>query len=192
MSQFSVPASLIRQHHFCPRIPFFNEVRRINPSDRPWQEQGVTYHKRQKMLSKRRNLSRYGLDNGELKFDVHLHCPGIGCHGIADGIIFTEDQLAIIEFKISGQKPQKGQILQAGAYGIMAESQFHKPCKYIFVLMGNRGKTFRFTLDTKLRNDVLTSLEAIQDNLNQPLLPHSPATDLQCGQCEYLNFCGDR
>lgn len=188
----SVPISLLRQHIFCPRIPFFNEVKQINPGDRPWQSQGVTFHQRQSMLTKRRNLSRFGLARGEVQLSQKLKSTQLQCHGICDSIILTDNEVAIIEFKLAGKKPTKGQMLQAAAYGMVAEQQYNRPCKRIFVLIGERGKTYHYPLNKGLRSKVVQALREVQFNLTQPILPHSAATEHQCGQCEYLNFCGDR
>jgi len=189
---FSIPASLIRQHCFCPRIPWYNEVLQLNPGDRPWQRQGVDYHTRLEMLNKRRRLSRYGLDKGTLKHQVSLRHPDVGIHGIADAIIFHDGKLSVLEFKISGSKPTRGQRLQLVAYAIMAENHFSKNCDQGFIVYGERGKTVKIEINQPLRSKTLETIAAIKHNLGKPLLPVSSASSEQCGQCEYFNFCADR
>lgn len=192
MPPYSIPASLIRQHLFCPRIPFYNEVMALNPGNRPWQKQGDLHHQRQHMLNKRRSLSRYQLNNAALKQNVSLRDPVLGCHGICDALLLTNTEVVPLEFKIAGQKPTAGHIAQLSAYGIMAEQHFERPCKRGFILYGDRGHTKEVHIDARLRQQVITNIHVIQHNLSQPLLPNSSATEAQCGQCEYLNFCGDR
>lgn len=188
----SIPISLLRQYCFCPRIPWFNEVKRINPGDRKWQQQGVSYHVRQSMLMKRRQLSRFGFDNGNVEFNVQLRSISLGCHGIVDGLILKDDEVAAVEFKLAGVKPQRGQILQVAAYGMLAEEIYNRPCRQVFILIGDRGKTYAYNLDDRLRNAVTATLSKITSSLSNPILPDSSATDIQCGQCEYYNFCSDR
>lgn len=188
----SVPANLIRQYCFCPRISWFNEVKQINPGDRKWQTQGVSFHERQSMLIKRRHLAPFGFANGELKLNIQLQSNILNCHGFADAIIFTEHKLAALDFKLAGNKPSNGQVFQVAAYGMMAEEMYRIPCHKVFILIGKKGQIYSFKLDKKLRQNVRNVLNRIVADLSLPVLPDSSATSAQCSQCEYYNFCGDR
>lgn len=189
----SLPASLIRQHVFCPRIPFYNEVLSINPGDRPWQSQGVSYHERQEMLVKRRRLEQFGLSRATLKTNVSLYSAEKGLHGICDALLISDEKLVPLEFKLTSTfKPRRGHILQLAIYGVLAEEQLGKPCEQMFILYGDKGKMHRVKLNQTLRSDLMRVVQAMKENLKSPLLPASPATNAQCGQCEYLNFCADR
>ncbi len=192
MSSFSIPVSLIRQHCFCPRIPFFNEVLHINPSDRLWQEQGTRYHLQQTILNKRRNLSRYGYSSGILHQNVELAGSLLPCHGRCDAILETDEEIVPIEFKLQLHRFNRGQQLQLVAYGMLAQEKFNKPCNEGFLLYGNRGKTFRLEIKDELKSKVKQVVNEIFENLQRALMPTSPASEAQCSQCEYLNFCGDR
>lgn len=189
----SLPASLIRQHVFCPRIPFYNEVLFINPGDRPWQNQGVSYHKRQEMLMRRRRLERFGLSEAALKTNISLYSEEKSLHGICDALLINAEQIVPLEFKLSSSfQPRRGHILQLAAYGVLAEEQFEKPCEQMFILYGDKGKMHRVKLDEALRSNLIRTVSTMRENLRKPLLPASSATNAQCGQCEYLNFCADR
>lgn len=192
MPQFSLPASLLRQHLFCPRIPFFNEVMSLNPSDRKWQQQGTKLHQRQEMLSKRRNLSRYQIENGQVKHQVQLQSETLGIHGRCDALVLADHEIYPIEFKLAGTTPTRAQITQLVAYGVMAEQHFALPCRTGFILFGDKGKTVKVEISEQARAELNKVIKEIQHNLNTPLLPNSSASAPQCGQCEYLNFCGDR
>jgi CRISPR-associated exonuclease Cas4 len=187
----SLPASALRQHQFCPRVPYFNENRGINPSDRPWQRQGVTFHKQQEMLNKRRNLSRFNLAEGSVEYQVHLVGKELPLHGVCDAVITANGHLYPLEFKLFGNKPNKGHKLQVAAYGMLLEQQFNQPVMTGFILIGTKGKTEIIDM-AQWRNQVESAVIAIQANLISPLLPHSSASQAQCGQCEYLNYCADR
>lgn len=70
----SIPASLLRQYCFCPRIPFFTYVRQLHPPRAPWVEAGVAMHQRIEQLLKRRDLTK--LTSGRsyrLKTEVPLY-----------------------------------------------------------------------------------------------------------------------
>lgn len=88
----SIPASLLRQYCFCPRIPFFTYVRQLHPPRAPWVEAGVAMHQRIEQLLKRRDLTK--LTSGRsyrLKTEVPLYSPDAPFHGICDAVLELED-----------------------------------------------------------------------------------------------------
>jgi len=145
------------------------------------------------MLSRRRNLSRFGIaGDAKVLSDVYVRAQKLGCHGIADMMLETATALYLVEFKISELKPVKGHILQVAAYAIAAEEQFQKPVAGVYILYGDRGKTFEVHLSPALRQQVETTVSRISALLSGASMPDSAASAEQCGQCEYLNFCADR
>ena len=192
-SESSIPISLLRQYCFCPRIPYFQEVMQLRATEKPWMKQGLDHHQRQAMLSKRRNLSRFAIeDDATLLHDVYIRSLAMGCHGIADMVLETESSIYLIDFKISGNRPVKGHVLQVAAYAIAAEEQFQKSATNAFILYGNRGKTFEVRLTAQLRSQVTSTFSRISTLFKGAYMPDSSASSEQCGQCEYLNFCADR
>ena len=192
-SESTIPISLLRQYCFCPRIPYFLEVMQLQLSEKPWMKQGGDHHQRQAMLSRRRNLSRFGIaGDARIRNDVYVRSQRLGCHGIADMMLETESSIYVVEFKISQFKPVKGHILQVAAYAIAAEEQFQKPVAGVYILYGDKGKTFEVQLSTELRQQVVTTVAKTSSLLNGASMPDSAASSEQCGQCEYLNFCADR
>ena len=189
----SLPASLLRQYLFCPRIPFYHEVLNIYPATRLWQSQGVDYHQREAMLLKRRNLAQFGIEDAKLEHNVSLKSSKLSIHGICDAVLISEREIAVLEFKLrSSVKVQKGHIYQLAAYALMAEEAYNKPCNNLFVLYGDKGKTHQVKCDSVLKQDLIKKIAEIKASFKKPVLPASPATEKQCGQCEYLNFCADR
>lgn len=193
LSELTIPISLLRQYCFCPRIPYFLEVMQLQLSEKPWMRQGVDHHQRQAMLSRRRSLSRFGIaGDARIRNDVYVRSQKLGCHGIADMLLETDSYLYVVEFKISQLKPVKGHILQVAAYAIAAEEQFQKPVAGVYILYGDKGKTFEVQLSAELRQQVAITVSRISSLLNGSSMPDSAASAEQCGQCEYLNFCADR
>jgi len=147
-------------------------------------------YQRQAMLSRRRNLSRFGIaEDARVLSDVYVCSQKLGCHGIADMMPETATSLYLIEFKISEPKPVKGHIFQVAAYAIAAEQQFNKPIAGVFILYGDKGKTFEVQLSASLRRQVESTVTRVSSLLNGASMPDFPASAEQCGQCEYLNFC---
>ena len=188
---FSIPVSMLRQYCFCPRIPFFAECRGIKPSPKPWLNQGIGFQERQQMLNKRRNLARYGLDNGVISNQVELKSDKLGLHGICDAIINNQGSYYPIEFKLSENKPKTAHFIQLVAYAILIEDQQSCICDTGFILYGEKGKVERVKIN-EWRSKVIQCLTKVREDFSLPILPTTSATDAQCGQCEYLNYCADR
>jgi len=188
---YSLPVGMLRQHVFCTRIPFFKEFQGLNPTSQLWQKQGLTYQKRQQMLTHRRKLSRFGLESGKVEFQVELKSKKLGLHGICDAVIFCNELICPIEFKMSSSKPSKGNKLQLVAYALLIEDVFNCEVKYGYILYGDQGNTEQIIIEN-WREKIQKSINNMRINLSKPILPPSGADEHQCGQCEFLNFCADR
>lgn len=189
---YSLPISLIRQYCFCPRIPYFQELLNLNPTRPQWVKQGEGLHNKQKKVFQHRTLKRFNLETAEQKFNVFVSSDTFNLHGIVDSVLKSQNQIYPIEFKLSGNKPMKGQILQLTAYGMLLSEQYKLPCKQGFILYESKGKTIPITFTVELHKQVMNTRDKILANLKNAILPDSSATPAQCTQCEYLNHCNDR
>lgn len=192
MKPYSLPVHLLRQHAFCPRIPYFIEGLGITPETPLWVQQGQDYHARQERLTRDRTLKRFGLDHAACHFRMRFSSARLGIHGIADAVLETEAEVYPVEFKTEFSEAGRGQTLQLMAYGLMAEETKHKRFAAGFLLYGRKGKTRKVERTDALVADVEQSLEVIRRNLAAARMPESSATAPQCGQCEYFNYCNDR
>lgn len=196
MESFNITVSLIRQFCFCPRIPYFYICKNLMAPGGQWLQQGLEFHDRTSMLTKRRQLSHYGLSETESRFipDISLYDEDLFMHGKCDGALYT-DQGSIfpLEFKISAHGvPSHGAILQLTAYAMLLEKKENREIQKGFILVGNKGKTYQINFDQSLRAKVISIRDKIIESCYQPLMPTSWATDQQCCQCEFLNYCADR
>lgn len=189
---YSLPISLLRQHCFCPRIPYFQELLKLNPSRPAWVKQGAVLHKQQEKVFKHRTLKRFGLVQAKQEFNVFVNADELQLHGMVDSLLISSEEIYPIEFKLSGHKPAKGQILQLTAYAMVAEFQYNLPARKGFILFESKGKTHPIVFKTEYREQVVMVRDDILNNLEKSYLPDSSATPAQCTQCEYLNHCNDR
>ena len=168
MEQFNLPVSMLRQHCFCPRIPFFQLMRGIQPVGPMWLQQGLNHHVREEMLAKRRKLSRFGISPQSFRFfeDIKLYNDSLGLHGICDGAIFTENEVIPLEFKLPEVSPPMGARLQLAAYAMLLEYQEKIKISRGFVLYGQKGHTLKVIVDIKLRAEVLTVANLIREALS--------------------------
>ena len=192
MKSYSLPISLIRQYLFCPRIPYYQEIMRLNPARPIWVKQGNEYHQQQQRLFKDRTLKRFGLNTAKLSFNVEVNHEELGIHGIADCFIETPDKIYPVEFKLYGNKPTKSQIYQTIAYGLALAHTLQKPFDTAFILFEKKGKTHKIDVNNKLKQKVINQIDKIQNMLKDGNKPDSSASQQQCTQCEFVNYCNDR
>ncbi|KAF1082302.1 MAG: hypothetical protein GQF41_1023 [Candidatus Rifleibacterium amylolyticum] len=190
--QTSFPVNLLRQHVFCPRIPFFHEIMGFQPEKPFWVSYGNAFHIKQKKLTAFRGMQRFSLTSGQKHFDCILAVPEICYHGIADLIIETENNVYPVDFKSEHRSMYKGQILQVMAYGVLAAAVFKKCFDKAFILSGKSGKTICYEYDSEWKENLARISAEVSNNLRTGIMPDSSASRKKCIQCEYLNFCNDR
>jgi CRISPR-associated exonuclease Cas4 len=191
----SLPISLIRQHCFCPRIPYFNIVLGITPPSQPWVKAGVSFHEKMAMLEKRRNLAKYGLsEDCKFKCGFSVKSRKLGIHGICDGALFSASgNIYPVEFKTGDISfIPRGHRMQLIAYALALGEMKSSSVSMAFLLYGARGKVFRQEIDDAAKRSCIRLIDEIKENLARGILPASAATERQCCQCEFLNFCADR
>ena len=190
MELYSLPVNLIRQWCFCPRIVYYRELLNMSAVEPLWSKQGTSFHGREQLLFRRRNLTRFCLSEGKKRYNQSLKSDRLQLHGIADLLIETENSVHAVDFKCS-RKVKLGHRLQLCAYAMLAEEYIGKPAGRAFILT-EENKTIGVIVDSELRNAVLRTRDQIIAMLNKGGKPPSSATVHQCTQCEYLNNCNDR
>ena len=187
----SLPANLIRQWSYCPRVVYYMELTNIAFYRPAWVKQGESFHQTEKKLWQRRNLSRFNLENGKTHYNLPLKDSKLGLHGVVDMAIETKTSVYAVEFKLSVNKKKRGDLLQLSAYAMLLEKHFSKPSPVGF--LSGRGKNlWTIYIDADKREAVRNMLAQIRQMLRQGLKPASSASLSQCCVCEYVNFCNDR
>lgn len=196
MKQFNISVSMLRQYCFCPRIPYFYLVRQLNINEQPWIKIGVDEHNRQAQLLQRRNLSRFGIGTDQkwvIKSNVELYSEIYSLHGICDAVVSTSKGSFILEFKnYENVKLNLGAKIQLAAYSMLYEEKYKVDIKYGFILFGTKAKTIELQINNDLRKKVIQTRDNIISIIEKGTLPSSAATEKQCSQCEFFNFCADR
>ena len=187
----SVPANLIRQWSYCPRVAYYMELLE-GPIHRPiWVKQGEDFHQMEEKLWQRRNLSRFKLSEGKTYHNLALQSDELGLHGIVDMAIETEEAVYAVEFKLSASNKKRGDILQLTAYAMLLEKHFDKASPVAFLV--GKGKVLHSIEMNGARHlELMASTDKIRKLLERGLKPESSASIAQCCTCEYLNFCNDR
>lgn len=190
----SIAVSLIRQHHFCSRIPFLMSVKQLNPPRGTWVEAGIALHQRIENLLKRRNL--LPLTDNEtytLQTEVKVFNEEFDYHGICDAVLTTKSGKIIpLEIKTRFSPPKIGEKLQLCAYAQLLEAMHNVTIPKGYILFEEKTRYKEIQFDEVLRMKLAVTMKEIRNNFSRGLLPSSNATEAQCSQCEFLNFCADR
>ena len=188
---FSVPVNLIRQWCYCPRKVYYFELTDFKVEYPIWVRQGENFHQLEEKLWERRNLSRFGLQQGKKHYNLFIKNDDFGLHGIADMVIETQDAVYPIEFKLSARSKKRSDILQLVAYGMLAKNYFKKPVSIGF-LVGKGRVLHKISIDEEKCQQVIATAQEIRTMLQNGRKPESSASLVQCSACEYVNFCNDR
>ena len=187
----SIPVNLIRQWCYCPRVVYYMELTNVNFHRPDWVKQGVKFHKIEKKLWNRRNLSRFKLEKGNIHHNLVLNNSEIGLHGIVDMAIETSEAVYAVEFKLTANNKKRGDQLQLIAYAMLLKKHFKKPSPVGFLI--GKGKIFHtIEIEKNKCDEVMKIACKIKDMLGLGMKPNSSATAAQCYNCEYINFCNDR
>ena len=188
-----IPVNLIRQYSFCPRIVYYNLLTNIKPIFPRQVSLGTEYHTLQEKLSKNRKFKKLGIEYNEVVLDKYLEFEAINICGKVDLALITDDEVIPVEFKfIEAKKPSYSHVLQLYGYGRLLSHEYEKEFRRAIIIYSNNMKLFKIEITPKIKEDFFKTLKAIEKIERNNILPNSSANELQCGQCEYLNYCDDR
>ena len=191
METLSVPVNLIRQWCYCPRVVYYMELMRMSVHRPVWVKQGEDFHQLEEKLWQRRNLSCFDLQQGKKHYRLAMQSEKLGLHGIADLVIETNEAVYPVEFKLSASNKKRGDVLQLIAYGMLARQHFQKPVSVAF-LVGRGRLLYKIAVNEAQCQQVMTVTQHICRMLEKARKPETSASLVQCGACEYVNFCNDR
>lgn len=188
-----IPMNLIRQYTFCPRIVYYNLLTNLKPIFPRQVSLGVEYHTLQEKLSKNRKFKKLDIDYTEVILDKYMEYEALNICGKVDLALISDDEVIPVEFKfIEAKKPSYSHKLQLYGYGRLLSHHYEKPFKRAIIIYSNNMKLFKVEVTEKLKDDFFKTLKAIEAIERKHILPNSSANELQCSQCEYLNYCDDR
>ena len=189
---YEIPAEIIRQWCFCPRIVYYRKLLNLSACKPLWVEQGENTHLVLKSLLRRRRFSKLGIDKGQYYYDYFVKSEKHSINGKVDLIVECENAVYPFDYKL-GAKIHRGQMMQMLVYAIMVKEMFSKPVPFVTLLYGEKGKMIK-TMDVTEENllDVLKLCDEIRKMIDIGIKPNSNASIKQCIQCEYLNHCNDR
>jgi CRISPR-associated exonuclease Cas4 len=192
MKSFEIPIHQLRQHLFCPRIPYYSLLLDLKPPSPIWVHEGENLHNRQKKKMARRALKRFDLLEGRIQYNVSCNSQKLGIYGIVDMIIEKDREIIPVEWKSHIGKPYPGEMIQLTAYSVCLEETFHSKVNFGFFSLGEKGKTFKVEIGEDARENLMRNVEELKSNMESMEKPFSSANSSKCVQCEFLVYCNDR
>jgi len=183
----------VRQHVYCPRIPYFRLGLRL--AHRPVtvkMQEGQRAHERTEELEPRRTLRTYGLESGERRFGLTLHSPRLALSGRLDMAIVLPSEVVPVEWKNSAGPLGLNHKYQLTAYALLAEEELRRPVRRAFVYWIPSRRAQAVPITPATRAYTRRVLRAIRGAVAAERMPEGTRLLARCRECEFLVHCNDR
>ncbi len=183
----------IRQHVYCPRIPYFRLGLRLpHRVVTGAMQEGLLEHQRTSDLEHRRTLRAYGLADGERYFDVFVHAPHLALSGRMDMVIQREREAIPVEFKNTRAGIGLNHRYQLAAYAMLAETHFAIPVRRTFVYFIPLKEARPQEITPAMRAYARRVINEIRAAIATERMPTGTRVLGRCRVCEFLPYCNDR
>jgi CRISPR-associated exonuclease Cas4 len=183
----------VRQHVYCPRIPYFRLGLRLpHRFVTGAMQEGILEHQRTEALEHRRSLRAYGLAGGERHFDVHLRSDRLALGGRLDLIILRAGEVIPVEFKNTRERLGLHHKYQLTAYALLAEEHYNKPARRALVYFIPLKRAEEVAITPATRAYTHRVLNAIRAAVAGERMPEGTRRLARCRVCEFLTYCNDR
>ena len=183
-----ITAGELKNWAYCPRVVYYR--RRLGASSVATYKMkaGLDAQQMIERFEMRRSLGKYGFEDARRTRDLWLVDEELGLNGRVDYLLESEDEAAIVDFKLTASEPGDNHRLQLAAYAWLVERRLAKPVRRCFIYRIPDDRVFEVVIDERLRAWRTAALVQIRD-LDE--LPEATAVRGRCTDCEYLNFCAD-
>jgi CRISPR-associated exonuclease Cas4 len=182
----------LKQSAYCPRIPYFNRFLGLKTTPTFLMERGASQEKEFDQRQKRHKNYRFGMEQAQRHLHVCVVSERYKLTGIIDLVLEGQNDIIVVDCKGAKRFPGENHYVQIGAYGLLAEERFHKPCRKGFLYYSEGKQWVEITIDDNLRQKVLELIEQVEGVVNRGIFPEAALQIAKCRNCEFLNFCGDR
>lgn len=154
-------------------------------------ELGTEVHDIVGELEKRRNLKRYGLSEGERKYNIWLKSTSLGISGKLDMLIRTQSDNHPVDFKNTSGNPGENHLYQLGAYALLVEENFSCQVKRGFIYLIPQKDCRIVEIDEDSKRKVRQKIHEIKEIMKNEAMPKPTKNRGKCYDCEYKNYCND-
>jgi len=183
----------VRQHMYCPRIPYFRLGLRLpHRFVTGAMQEGILEHQHTTDLEHRRSLRAYGVEDGERRFDVFMRSVHLDLTGRLDMVICRSSEVIPVEFKNSRDEVGLNHKYQLAAYALLAGDHFAKPVRRTFVYFIPTKQARAVEISPAMRAYARRVLNDVRRAVAEERMPDGTRVHGRCAVCEFLPYCNDR
>ncbi len=190
MSPLDLTVTDVRQHVYCPRIPYYQHTM---PLERPVpakMDLGKEEHETTSAKEARRTLKAYGIEEGERRFGVSLYSERLGLRGKIDMVILTPRETIPVEYKMASSVGLHHKY-QLTAYAMLVEHTLGGAVNRAFAYLTPLKVAHEVPITPAMRDHVRKTLADLRVSIENERLPRPTPHRKRCTDCEYRRFCGD-
>ncbi len=190
MSPLDLTVTDVRQHTYCPRIPYYQYTMPLERPTTAKMDLGKEEHETTSAKEARRTLKAYGIKEGERRFGVDLYSSHLGLRGKIDMMLLTSREPIPVEYKMAAGIGLHHKY-QLTAYAMLAEHTLDRTVSRAFVYLTPVKKAVEVPITAAMREHVRGILGGLRASIVGERLPHPTPHRKRCTDCEYRRFCGD-
>ena len=190
MSPLELTVTDIRQHTYCPRIPYYQYTMPLERPTTAKMDLGKEEHETTSAKEARRTLKAYGIKEGERRFGVDLRSEVLGLRGRIDMMILTPRETIPVEYKMAAGIGLHHKY-QLTAYAMLAEHTLRRTVSRAFVYLTPAKRAVEVPITAAMREHVRGILAGLRSSVEGERLPRPTPHRKRCVGCEYRRFCGD-
>jgi CRISPR-associated exonuclease Cas4 len=188
---FSITATHILQHLFCPRFTYFEEVLGIPE----FQEKRFKVQKGRQLHEnfRKQNPDYLRKKIGTVRKMSDVYIAGMNIRGMVDEVLFLEDNTAApLDYKYAEYKKKtfRNHKFQLAFYGLLIHEHFKIPVNRGFIVyVRSSNKLIEIPLTDKIYAELQDIINALADILTKGLYPSPTKYAARCPDCCYRNIC---
>lgn len=190
MSPLELTVTDVRQHAYCPRIPYYQYAMPLERPVTAKMDLGKEEHESTSAKEARRTLKAYGIKEGERRFGVSLYSESLGLRGKIDMVILTSREVIPVEYKMASSVGLHHKY-QLTAYAMLVEHALGGAVNRAFAYLTPAKKAQEVPITPAMRAQVRKTLAELRASIANERLPKPTPHRKRCTDCEYRRFCGD-
>jgi CRISPR-associated exonuclease Cas4 len=186
-----IPVTDLKQWAYCERIVYYHRVMPAVGKPTFKMREAIAAQDLVESLEMRRGLHHYRLENARRHFNIWLSDPTLGLSGKTDLILESQDQVAVVDFKLTSGEVGNNHRMQLTGYSMLAELAYGKPSPVAFLYRIPDNAVFPIEITPDMRAALVTANQSIRHMAETEAFPPPTSVRGRCVECEYANYCGD-
>lgn len=186
-----IPVTDLKQWAYCERIVYYNRVMPGVGKQTFKMREAIQAQDLIETLEMRRSLNAYCLGSAVRHHNIWLSDGALRLSGKTDLILETEEEVAVVDFKLTSGDVGDNHRMQLSAYALLAEKAYNKPSRVAFLHRIPDSHVFAIEVTPSMRAKVEESTQAIFTMATGQTFPPPTPVRGRCTECEYANYCSD-